>query len=371
METFRIQTAVIGAGVIGLAISRALALAGRNVMIFEARGAFGEVSSARNSEVIHAGLYYEPGSLRAKLCVSGKVQLYNYCEARGVAHKRIGKLIVANSDEEEATLKPLMARAATNGVHDLELWSGTRAMTEEPALQAQAAVWSPSTGIIDSHTLMLALLGDAEAAGAQLVCRSPLLGGKVLDDGTTELLFDQDGAPIRIIADQVINSAGLNAQAVAHSMVGYPPGDIPKRHMSKGQYFSLTGKSPFSTLVYPVPHSASLGIHLTLDIAGQARFGPDHHWVDEENYDVDTSDADAIYTAVRRYYPGLMNNTLYADYSGIRSKTQGPNDPPQDWVIKGPTDHGLAGHIHLFGMESPGLTACLAIADHVAGLLED
>lgn len=370
METFRIQTAIIGAGVIGLAISRALALKGQEVMIFEARGAFGEVSSARNSEVIHAGIYYPPGSLRARLCVEGKAKLYDYCKQRGVPHKRIGKLIVANSYEEEATLRPLMERATTNGVHDLELITGNEAMEREPALQAQAAVWSPSTGIIDSHNLMLALLGDAEAAGAQLVCRSQLSNGTLLPDGTTELLLTQDGESVRIIADQVINSAGLGAQAVARSIGGFPDDQIPKRHMSKGQYFALTGRSPFSALIYPTPHAAALGIHLTLDIAGQARFGPDHQWVSKENYDVDESALPEIYDTVRRYFPSLTDNSLHADYSGIRCKTQGPNDPPQDWVIKGPDAHGIANHLHLFGMESPGLTSCLAIADYVAGALK-
>ncbi len=374
METFRIQVAIIGAGVLGLAFARAMALKGRDLMIFEAREAFGEVASARNSEVIHAGICYPAGSLRARLCVTGKAQLYEYCKARGVPHKRIGKLIVANSAEEAKTLPNLMARAAANGVHDLELLSGVEAMAREPALQAHSAVWSPSTGIIDSHALMLAILGDAEAAGAQLVCRSPLTSGKILEDGTTELCFEQDGEIIHIIADQVINSAGLGAQEVAQSLKGFPPTQIPRRFMSKGQYFSLTGKAPFSTLIYPTPHvaakSASLGIHLTLDMAGQARFGPDHQWVEKENYDVDPTAVDAICDAVRQYYPDLADNTLHADYSGIRSKTQAPGDPPQDWVIKGPGDHGLANHVHLFGMESPGLTSCLAIADYVANLLE-
>lgn len=369
METFRIDTAVIGAGVVGLAIARAFALAGREVMIFEARGAFGEMSSARNSEVIHAGMYYAPGSLRAQLCVRGKHQLYDYCAARGVGHRRIGKLIVASDDSEVDALSPIMERGAANGVDDLELIDGAEAMKREPALRAVAAIWSPSTGIIDSHGLMLSILGDAETAGAQLVCHSPLTGGALLPDGTTELRFNQGGEDFRIVAGRVINSAGLGAQDVARAIEGFPVAHIPKRFMSKGQYFAMTGKSPFKTLIYPTPHAAALGIHLTLDLAGQARFGPDHQWVEEENYDVNPRDVDQIYDVVRRYYPGLKDGSLHADYAGIRCKTQGPGDPPQDWKIFGPETHGVGTHVHLFGMESPALTSCLAIADYVTELL--
>jgi len=369
METFRIQTAVIGAGVVGLAIARALARQGHKVMLFEARDAFGEVASARNSEVIHAGMYYTPGSLRARLCVEGKRQLYDYCAARGVGHKRIGKLIVAADEDEIQALGPIMERGAANGLGDLELIDGPEAMRREPALNAAAAIYSPSTGIIDSHGLMLAILGDAEAAGTQLVCRSPLTGGAIRPDDTTELRFDQGNETIRILATNVINSAGLGAQEVAQAIQGYPPAHIPKRFMSKGQYFALTGASPFSTLIYPTPHAAALGIHLTLDLAGRARFGPDHQWVSEENYDVDPKAAEQIYQVVRRYYPGLKDGSLHPDYAGIRCKTQGPDDAPQDWCILGPETHGTANHIHLFGMESPALTSCLAIADHVTSML--
>lgn len=370
METFHIDTAVIGAGVVGLAIARALALKGREVMVFEARGAFGEMSSARNSEVIHAGMYYAPGSLRAQLCVRGKHQLYDYCAARGVGHRRIGKLIVASDDSEVNALAPIMDRGVANGIDDLDLIDGAEAMRREPALRAVAAIWSPSTGIIDSHYLMLSILGEAEAAGAQLVCHSPLTGGALRPDGTTELRFEQGGEVVRIVARQVINSAGLGAQDTARAIEGFPTNHVPKRFMSKGQYFAMTGKSPFSTLIYPTPHSAALGIHLTLDLAGQARFGPDHQWVEEENYDVNPADVDHIYDVVRRYYPGLKDGILHADYAGIRCKTQGPGDPPQDWKIFGPEVHGIAGHVHLFGMESPALTSCLAIGAHVTGLLD-
>jgi len=370
MDTFRIQTAIIGAGVVGLAVARARALKGDDVVIFEARGAYGEMSSARNSEVIHAGMYYAPGSLRAKLCVAGKHQLYDYCAARGVGYRRIGKLIVASEESEVDALAPIVERGQENGVDDLELIDGADAMAREPELKAVAAIWSPSTGIIDSHELMLSILGEAEAAGAQLVCRSPLTGGELLPDGTTELVFEQDGDPVRIIAEQVINAAGLGAQQVAHAIEGFPIAHVPKLFMSKGQYFAMTGKSPFSTLIYPTPHAAALGIHLTLDLAGQARFGPDHQWVEEENYEVNSSDVGQIYDVVRRYYPGLKDGTLHADYAGIRCKTQGPDDPPQDWKIFGPEIHGIANHVHLFGMESPALTSCLAIADYVSGLLD-
>jgi L-2-hydroxyglutarate oxidase LhgO len=370
METFRIETAVIGAGVVGLAIARALGLRGREVMIFEARGAFGEVSSARNSEVIHAGMYYAPGSLRAWLCVRGKHQLYDYCASRGVGHKRIGKLIVASEESEVEALAPIMERGVANGVDDLELLDGADAMSREPDLRAVAAIWSPSTGIIDSHGLMLSILGEAEAAGARLVCRAPVTGGALLPGGTTELFVTQDGETVRILADRVINSAGLGAQGVARAIDGFPAAHIPKLFMSKGQYFAMTGASPFKTLIYPTPHAAALGIHLTLDLAGQARFGPDHHWVEEESYDVNPADAEQIYEVVRRYYPGLRNGSLHPDYAGIRCKTQGPGDPPQDWKIFGPETHGVANHVHLFGMESPALTSCLAIADYVTGLLD-
>jgi len=370
VETFRIDTAVIGAGVVGLAIARALSLKGREVMIFEARGAFGEMSSARNSEVIHAGMYYTPGSLRARLCVRGKHQLYDYCAARGVGHRRIGKLIVASDDSEVEALSPILERGATNGVDDLDLIDGAEAMRLEPELKAVAAIWSPSTGIIDSHGLMLSILGEAEAAGAQLVCHSPLTGGTLLPDGTTELRFNQGGETVRIITRQVINSAGLGAQEAALAIEGFPAAHVPQRFMSKGQYFAMTGKSPFKTLIYPTPHSAALGIHLTLDLAGQARFGPDHQWVEDENYDVNPDDVAQIYDVVRRYYPGLKDGTLHADYAGIRCKTQGPDDPPQDWKIFGPEVHGIANHVHLFGMESPALTSCLAIADYVADQLD-
>ncbi len=369
METFSVQTAVIGAGVVGLAIARALALRGHEVTMFEARGAFGEVASARNSEVIHAGMYYTPGSLRARLCVSGKHQLYDFCAARGVGHRRTGKLIVASEDHEVPTLHEIMERGAVNGVDDLALLSGVDAMAREPALKAAAAIWSPSTGIIDSHGLMLAILGEAETHGARLVCRAPLEGGEVLAAGGTELRFTQNGEEILVRARNVINCAGLGAQGMARGIEGFPQNRVPPLYMSKGQYFSLTGPSPFRTLIYPTPHAAALGIHLTLDLAGQTRFGPDHAWVEEENYDVDPNAAAGIYEAVRRYYPGLEDGALHPDYAGIRCKTQGPGDPPQDWRILGPEAHGVPGHVHLFGLESPALTSCLAIADYVADLL--
>jgi len=370
MDAIEIQTVVIGAGVLGLAIARELSLRGHAVTIFEERAAFGEMSSARNSEVIHAGMYYAPGSLRAKLCVKGRTQLYQFCKDRGVGHKRIGKLIVASEANEIGALEEIYKRGLENGVDDLVQLSGSDAMAREPALQAAAAIWSPSTGIIDSHGLMLAILGEAEANGAQLICRSPLISGSLKDDGTTELTFGHGSETAKITARNVINTAGLGAQGAAKSITGYPSAHIPPLHMSKGHYFALSGASPFGTLIYPTPHAAALGIHLTLDLGGNARFGPDHQWVTEENYDVDPSAVEGIYGAVRRYYPGLKDGALHPDYAGIRCKTQGPDDPPQDWKIFGPEAHGIEGHVHLFGMESPALTSCFAIADYVANMID-
>ncbi len=370
MERFKIDTAVIGAGVVGLAVARALAAKGREVMIFEERPAHGEMSSARSSEVIHAGIYYPEGSLRARLCVQGKWQLYDYCAARGVGHACIGKLIVATNDEEAATLPNLLERGRANGVTDLELISGAASIAREPAVHATSAIWSPSTGIIDSHELMLALLGDAENGGAQLVLHSRCVGGSINADGTTDLIIEQNGETVCVQANRVINSAGLGATEVALAMDGYPDDHALPQFMSKGQFFAMTGKSPFTSLIYPTPHSAALGIHLTLDLAGQARFGPDHQWVTEENYDVNPDDVAQIYETVRHYYPGLKEGSLHPSYAGIRCKTQSPGDPPQDWKILGPETHGIESHVHLFGMESPALTSSLAIGDYVASLLD-
>ena len=363
----RIDCIVIGAGVIGLAVARRLALDGREVVVLEAEDAIGTHTSSRNSEVIHAGIYYTPGSLKAKLCIPGRLALYRYCEEHGVAHRRCGKLIVAASDAQRPALEKLHAQAQANGVGDLQWLNGAQALAMEPELTCVAALLSPSTGIIDSHGLMLAYQGDAEARGAAIALRSPVQGGRVGGNG---IELDVGGAqPMRIRARVVVNSAGLRAQKVAAALQGFPADRVPPSYYCKGNYFSLNARAPFSRLIYPVPEAAGLGVHLTLDLAGQARFGPDVEWVDAIDYCVDPRRADAIYREIRRYWPKLANGALQPGYSGIRPKIQAPGEPARDFLIEGPKDHGVAGLVNLFGIESPGLTASLAIADHVHDLL--
>ncbi len=359
---------VIGAGVVGLAVARALALAGREVIILEAETAFGTVTSARNSEVIHAGIYYPTGSLRARLCVQGKALLYDFCHSHGVLHQRCGKLIVATATDELPALARLQATAQANGVHDLQSLSARQALALEPALHCVGALLSPSTGIIDSHGLMLALLGDAERAGAMLALCSPVLGGRIDDQGIT---LDVGGdAPMALRARCVVNSAGLGAPALARALSGLAPGQVPQDHLAKGCYFTLTGRAPFSRLVYPAPGvSGHLGVHLSLDLGGQARFGPSFAWVDTVDYSVHADEAQAFYAEVRRYWPALPDNALQPGYAGIRPKISGPGEPAADFRIDGPAQHGVAGLVNLFGIESPGLTASLAIADFVADLV--
>jgi L-2-hydroxyglutarate oxidase LhgO len=366
MET--VDTVVIGAGVVGLAVARALALAGREVIVLEADTAFGTGTSSRNSEVIHAGLYYPTGSLRAQLCVRGKRLLYDYCASHGVAHQRCGKLIVASQQDELPALDRLQATAAANGVPDLQRLSADQALALEPALRCVGALLSPSTGIIDSHGLMLALLGDAERAGAMLALCSPVLGGRVSGDG---LELDVGGdAPMTLRTRAVVNSAGLQAPAVARALAGLHARHVPADHLAKGCYFTLSGRPPFSRLVYPAPgQSSHLGVHLTLDLGGQARFGPSFEWVDQIDYDVDPAGAEAFYAEVRRYWPGLPDGALQPGYAGLRPKISGPGEPAADFRIDGPAVHGVAGLVNLFGIESPGLTASLAIAEQVAALL--
>lgn len=369
----QLDCVVIGAGVVGLAVARELAMAGRDVVILEAANAFGTGVSSRNSEVIHAGIYYAPGSLKARLCVEGKALLYDYCAARGVAHRRCGKLIVATADEQRATLQSIAAQAAANGVHDLQPLTPEAARALEPELRCVAALLSPSTGIVDSHALMLALLGDAERQGAVLALRSPVLGGRVGADGIEiEVCGDE---PMRVRARSVVNSAGLAAQQVASGMDGFAPQAVPPAHRCKGSYFSLPGRAAFSRLVYPVPEAAGLGVHVTLDLGGQMRFGPDVEWLpdsvglDEIDYTVDPRRADVFYGAIRRYWPALPDGALQPSYAGVRPKIQAEGEAAKDFVIDGPAEHGIAGLVHLFGIESPGLSASLAIARQVAALL--
>lgn len=359
-----VDCVVIGAGVVGLAVARALAQRGREVVILEAEATFGTITSARNSEVIHAGIYYPAGSLKARLCVAGKAMLYDYCASHHVAHQRCGKLIVATSAEQVATLEGIRAKAAANGVDDMRMLSREEAMALEPNLRCEAALLSPSTGIIDSHGLMLALLGDAEQAGAMLAVQSPVLSGRVEQDG---IVLEVGGDTATTLhARTVVNAAGLTAPELARRIVGMPAALIPPQYYAKGCYFTLAGRAPFSRLIYPVPEAAGLGVHLTLDLGGQARFGPNVRWIDEIEYGVDPADADSFYDEVRRYWPALSDGALQPGYAGIRPKISGPDEPAADFRIDGPAVHGVPGLVHLFGIESPGLTASLAIGEEVA-----
>ncbi len=356
-----IDCVVLGAGVVGLAVARELALAGREVLVVEASEAIGTGTSSRNSEVIHAGIYYAQNSLKAKLCVEGKQLLYEYCKERGIPHKRLGKLIVAASPEQSLQLEQIAQRAHLNGVDDLYRISGAEARKLEPALVCDAALVSPSTGIIDSHALMLSLQGDAENHGAQCVFHTRFSQGEVLETGEFLLKFEGN-EPMELIANCVINATGLSAPSVARKLRGQPPEHIPQAYFCKGSYFTLSGRSPFSRLIYPMPNSAGLGVHLTLDMGGQAKFGPDTEWIEGEDYTLDASRADAFYDAVRSYWPALPDGALNPGYTGIRPKIVGPGSPAADFVIAGPATHGIAGLVNLFGIESPGLTACLALA---------
>lgn len=362
-----LDAVVIGAGVIGLAIARALALRGRDVVVLEAESAIGTATSSRNSEVIHAGIYYPRDSLKARFCVAGRDRLYAYCAERGIAHRRCGKLIVATRTDQDGALDALLAQAHANGVGDLVRISADDARTMEPSLHCTGALSSPSTGIIDSHGLMVALLADAESAGASLVLRSPAVGGAVAADHIDVDVGGND--PVRIRARTLVNSAGLFAQSVASSLQGFPRQHVPPTYYCKGNYFTLAGRAAFSRLIYPVPESAGLGVHVTLDLGGQMRFGPDVQWIDTIDYTVDPRRGDSFYAAIRTYWPGLPDDSLAPAYCGIRPKLSGRGTPANDFVIQGPRAHGVPGLVNLFGIESPGLTASLAIADHVCDLL--
>ena len=363
----RIDCAVIGAGVVGLAIARRLALAGREVVVLEAEEAFGTHTSSRNSEVMHAGIYYTPGSLKARLCVSGRHALYRYCAEHDVHHRRIGKVIVACDESEVPTLRKYKAQAESNGVDDLSLLTGDELARMEPNVRCVAGFLSPSTGIIDSHGLMLAYLGDAEERGAALALASPVVSGRVGNGG---IVLEVGGTePMSLECGMVVNSAGLNAQAVARSIAGIPPQTIPPTFYAIGHYYTLAGAAPFNRLVYPVARQDWLGVHVTIDLGGQVKFGPDIAWIDRVDYRFDESREAAFYQAIRHYYPGLRDGTLQAGYTGIRPKIYGPKDPVPDFVIQGKEAHGVPGYVGLYGIESPGLTSSLAIADHVAALL--
>ena len=366
----RVDAIVVGAGVVGLACARELALRGLETLVLEADAGIGNGTSSRNSEVIHAGIYDAPGSLKATLCVAGRRALYPYCESRGVGHRRCGKLVVAATPAQVGLLKAIAERAAANGVEGLQWLSGAEARALEPALQGEAALHSTATGIIDSHALMLAYLGDLEQAGGGLVVRSPVLGATVTQGGFA--LRVGGAEPMEIGTRLLVNAAGLHAQALARRVTGLDPAQIPRAWFAKGNYYALAGRSPFTRLVYPVPEPGGLGVHLTLDLAGQARFGPDVEWLpdaasaDAIDYGVDPKRSELFYAAIRRYWPGLRDGALAPAYSGVRPKLQGPGEPVRDFMLQGPEAHRVPGLMNLYGIESPGLTASLAIAAEAA-----
>jgi L-2-hydroxyglutarate oxidase LhgO len=356
-----VDAIVVGAGVVGLAIARELARAGHEVVILEAEDAIGSHTSSRNSEVIHAGIYYPKGSLKARSCVAGKALLYEHCVSHGVPHRRSGKLIVATDQKQIQELENIQKRAHANGVTDVVWMTREQAGALEPAVSCVAALYSPSTGIVDSHALMLAYLGDAEDRGAMLALRSPL---KKAVPGNNGFVVHTNEADVQCRI--LVNSAGLRAPTVARRIEGFPERSIPRELYAKGNYYSLGGRSPFSRLVYPVPEPGGLGVHVTLDLAGQARFGPDVEWVErigkENDYAVDPRRAERFYAAIRRYWPGLPDGALAPGYAGIRPKTAGPGEPAPDFEVQGPGAHGVPGLVQLFGIESPGLTSSLALA---------
>ena len=360
---------VIGAGVIGLAVARALARAGREVVVLESERLVGSGISSRNSEVIHAGVYYPTGLRKTRLCVEGKAMLYDFCREYGVPHRRCGKILVATTEGEIGTLAGIKAQAEANGVMDLVWLSRDEARALEPALRVMTALLSPSTGIVDSHAFMLALLGDAERFGAMLALETPVVGGRSAARGL--IIETGGGSPTSIAANVVINSAGLGAQAVAQSIAGMPREKIPPLHLAKGNYFALATPSPFSHLIYPMPTPGGLGVHLTLDMAGRARFGPDVEWIGAIDYAVDPGRGDGFYAAIRAYWPELPDGALQPDYSGIRPKIERPGGSTTDFLVQDQRDHGVAGLINLFGIESPGLTSSLAIAELVGRMAQE
>ncbi len=365
---------VIGAGVVGLAVARALALAGREVILLEAADAIGTGTSSRNSEVIHAGIYYPKDSLKARLCVEGSRRLFDYCASHNVGHRRCGKLIVATDAAQMTALEGLRQKSHANGAVEVHWIEAAQAKAMEPALSCVGALHSPMTGIIDSHGLMLAYQGEAEAKGAMIAFNAPVTGGAIEDDG---ILLDVGGGnPMRLKCQIVVNSAGLTAPMLARRIAGLPAVSVPANYYCKGNYFTLAGRSPFTRLIYPAPEVAGLGVHLTVDMAGQAKFGPDVEWLDVKDgepldYVVNPRRGDGFYAAIRTYWPGLPDGALQPGYSGIRPKLQSPTDTTgADFIVQGPADHGQRGLVNLYGIESPGLTSSLALADMVAAKLD-
>jgi L-2-hydroxyglutarate oxidase LhgO len=360
----KIECVVIGAGVVGLAVARALALAGREVLLLEAETHPGTITSARNSGVIHAGLYYAPGSFKARFCVAGNRAMYAYCKARGVDHHNSGKLIIANGDEEEQVLLHLLERSHANDVEGVRMISGTEARKLEPQVRCTAALHCPTSGIVDQHPYMLALQGDMENAGGTLVCDCRVESLSRTNGGF--LVKTAGDAATEIEARFVVNSAGLGAVDLLNRIDGYPKDRIPKMHLGRGNYFTVAARSPFQHLIYPVPHAAGLGIHATLDLGKRVRFGPDVEWIDRIDYSVNASRAPLFYDAIRRYWPQLADGALMPDYTGIRPKLHGPGEPQPDFRIESQAEHGLTGLVNLLGIESPGLTSSLAIGDYAA-----
>jgi L-2-hydroxyglutarate oxidase LhgO len=369
MNEAAVECVVVGGGAVGLAVARALARAGREVLVLEKERWIGSETSSRNSEVIHAGIYYPKDSLKALLCLRGRNALYIYCAEHGVPHKRLGKLVAACAEAEIPALEGIWRKAAANGVDDLAWLTAAEAKALEPNLFCVKAFLSPSTGIIDSHALMLAFQADAEAAGAIVVLRAPVLSGRVAGRGfALEIGGDE---PMTLRCNLLVNSAGLHAPSLARAIAGIPPATIPREYYCRGVYFSLAGRTPFTRLIYPVPAQAGLGVHLTVDMAGQARFGPDIEWIDRVDYTVDPRRGDRFYEAIRTYWRGLPEGALQPGYAGIRPKISGPQEPAADFVVQGPETHSVPGLVNLYGIESPGLTAALAIAERVETLLDD
>ncbi|WP_181705720.1 NAD(P)/FAD-dependent oxidoreductase [Chthonobacter rhizosphaerae] len=363
-----VECIVVGAGIVGLAVARTLAIKGHEVVVLEAESAIGTHTSSRNSEVIHAGIYYPAGSLKAELCVKGRDMLYAYAEAHGIKHKRCGKLIVATTEEQEPGLQGILQAGLTNGVSDLAPIPLALAREMEPEVRCVAALHSPSTGIIDSHGLMLAYQGDAEDHGAMVAFHTPIVRAEVTADGFRVTTGGE--TPTTFSCRMLINAAGLTAPDVARMIDGYDHDLAPRAYYARGVYFTLIGATPFRRLVYPIPERAGLGIHVTLDLGGRARFGPDVEWIDSIDYRFDESRAARFYEAIRSYWPGLKDGQLSPGYTGIRPKISGPADPAADFLIQGPDRHGVPGLVHLFGIESPGLTSSLALAESVAGSLD-
>ncbi|YBV94152.1 NAD(P)/FAD-dependent oxidoreductase (plasmid) [Phyllobacteriaceae bacterium JZ32] len=366
----RIDCVIAGAGVVGLAVAREMTARGFETLVVESENMIGTGTSSRNSEVIHAGIYYPAGSLKARLCVEGRAALYAYVEEHGVPHTRCGKLIVACHEDQHGKLDAIAGHAAACGVDDLKRLSPAEVREMEPELACTAALFSPSTGIIDSHSLMLALQGDAELKGGAVAFNTRLVSGELAKNGIILRTVDtKTGRPYEMIAGRFINAGGLCAQGIAASIEGMPAAHIPKQYLAKGNYFSALGRTPFSHLVYPVPEDGGLGVHLTLDLHGRMRFGPDVEWVGTIDYTVDPRRAKRFYAAIRAYWPALPDDSLQPAYSGIRPKLSGPGEPAADFMIQGPRTHGIAGMVNLFGIESPGLTSCLAIAGYVADMV--